>query len=722
MRLPRLPYALGTSVLSQASFSSLNETPACRDGGIKDMADISGEDYPFLSARGARTEFIPENEGYRILGAGFEGQFFTVVHKQGTSYFYYGGKLKGKWSDEKAQKKQFAVINRYICIFPDAVYYRTEDAKGIEEYKATHDCETEYECRILCSYATSENDGGSMEYEAYGSEVLSKWQSTSLTDEEGHTLYRSTAFKEFYDYAQSPPIGKVINKYFFEGDSVNLCYYDEKSDKILESRYGIDQNRPLKIKRVKSKQDGTEYSYFETDVILLSKDKHEVSYSFNRIRLAVPAEYYERFGFLSPVLEVSEISEVSDTDVRLFIKTPEAFVFGENESIAISIEDEISLGIGNGSVISISPTVYGSADSLRVEKAEFYSSIAPRLCFPKEYFPGIGNTNEDIQVRIRNKLPETDFVCASNNRIFAVSGKTLYAGAFGDPFTWFRYEGTDADCYAVEIAGSGDFTALFPFGGVINIFRSDRVIKLYGDVPSEFQTYEVICDGVKAGCSDSVCVISGSCYYVSERGVELYGGSMPSLISDRIKPNFGDMCAAASDGRRYYLSGAKESLYVFDTENGGWYKEKKRDFYGGFRAGTSAYAVSECGITLLSGKDAVFDGMSQGICEFPFYSLGETECGGVIEFGDFYLDTFGKKRVHRLILRIFASKGCAVRIYIGYDGKPYERAAELYADEGKEARLIPIIPKRCDRYRLKIEADRYFRLEGLAAEVSSGGI
>ncbi len=714
MKLPKLPNTRALQSISKVSFGALNEKSSSRDGQIKNMLDITGAELPFLSVRGCRSRFIPGDTDVKLKGFGFDGGIpYIVTNKDGVSRFYYNGALKGEWADTKGDRKTFCTVGRYIVIYPDAVYYKKEDTAGIEEYKKTYDCETAYECDV-CYVA--KNDNG--EYLIDTSTGSGLRASLPIGDEE--SVRYGDAFQNQVNTAAGDE--EIFGKVFFPGDVINL--YSEFDGVIQPKRSGLAFDYPLTVTAVKP-SEGTFYENFETDITMIC-ERDTTVYHFNRVKRGIPKGYLEEFGAVSSSFEVKYLADLADNpdEILLVCEYASGIQFTDGWYL-FKTEEYFGQGICQSGVCQITPCVFGCPLALSVRSLGVYKRdgrLEFCVCVNKSDFPGIDDNvylSERIllsdvtntAVYVANKVPSLDMACSRDGRIFGICQNTLYSCAIGDIFSWYRYEGLASDSYALEIPGKGQFTAIVPYDSTICLFKNDRVIKLYGSLPSEFTTREVLLDGVKQGCASTVCVINGTLYYVGDRGVFIYTGHLPTLISDVLGAKFKDNMCAARDGESYYLD-CENALYVYDTVLCGWYKQKSIDFTGYAFDGTDVYFLSDCCITA-SNEKAMLQGFDQD-SELSIYKVCEQNTGGSIEFGDFYLDTFNKKRVSRILLRIEAEDGCEIDVSVSYDGKDFERAYSGNFGKMRGVRTIPITPQRCDRFALKITGSTFFRLEGIS--------
>ena len=75
---------------------------------------------------------------------------------------------------------------------------------------------------------------------------------------------------------------------------------------------------------------------------------------------------------------------------------------------------------------------------------------AKKLTVAKNTFTAKEETGE---LCIERKIPELDYICESENRLWGVSNakQTIYASAMGDPTNFFTYEGLATDSYALAV-------------------------------------------------------------------------------------------------------------------------------------------------------------------------------------------------------------------------------------------------------------------------------
>ena len=113
---------------------------------------------------------------------------------------------------------------------------------------------------------------------------------------------------------------------------------------------------------------------------------------------------------------------------------------------------------------------------------------------------------EESGVKIVRVVPDMDYVCEFNNRLWGCSSKNheIYASKLGDPTNWNSFQGTAADSYAVSVGSDGDFTGVISQQGYVVFFKENYIHTIYGTKPSNFSLDTVEARGVMEGCSASL--------------------------------------------------------------------------------------------------------------------------------------------------------------------------------------------------------------------------
>lgn len=303
-------------------------------------------------------------------------------------------------------------------------------------------------------------------------------------------------------------------------------------------------------------------------------------------------------------------------------------------------------------------------------------------------------------ITVTREMPIMDFVIESGNRLWGcrygpANNKQIvneiYASKLGDFKNWNCFMGVSTDSYAATVGTDGQFTAAVTHLGYPIFFKETCVHKVYGNYPSNFQIQTTNCRGVAKGSEKSLATVNEVLYYKSRNGVCAYDGSLPVEVSSALGEVTYTDAVGGYLGNKYYISmkdtGGAYHLFVYDTVKGMWHREDNtqvKDFCN--CRGELYYIDTNSRIKTINGsgnKDTT-----------PIKWMAET---GVI--GTSLPD---KKYISRLLVRMSLDVGAKVMFFIQYDSSgAYEH---LFTMTGISLHSfnVPIKPKRCDHFRLKI--------------------
>lgn len=303
------------------------------------------------------------------------------------------------------------------------------------------------------------------------------------------------------------------------------------------------------------------------------------------------------------------------------------------------------------------------------------------------------------------KVPDMDFVCESNNRLWGCSSANheIYACKLGDPKNWNNFEGIDSDAYVSTVGSDGDFTGCIAHLGYVLFFKENRIHTMYGDKPSNFSLYDKELPGVKEGCDKSLVIINDVLYYVGTNGVYAYSGSMPQKITENILEPISEAVGGRNNAR-YYLScklSDKQRILVYDPLYGVWDAEDDDVFQ---------YASSSSGELLYIDADGHLRsivGNADEVIEWELVSGDLLE--GMLEY----------KYISQLCLNVWLNNAC-LNCYVKYDDEEHwERLVTIQCDEHRTY-SVPILPKRCSKFKWRIEGQGEMKLVGVQQIVEGG--
>ena len=303
---------------------------------------------------------------------------------------------------------------------------------------------------------------------------------------------------------------------------------------------------------------------------------------------------------------------------------------------------------------------------------------------------------EEGEVCITRTLPDLDFVCENENRVWGCKGNTIYASKLGDPFNWNVFDGLATDSYAVDSGSAGAFTGCVSYLGYPIFFKEDHIYKVYGTMPSNFQIMGTSTLGVMEGCENSLAVAGEVLFYVSRVGVMAYSGGIPQCVSTPLGPQRLHRAAAGADGLRYYLSAqvgdGTWSLLVYDTQTKLWHREDETQATQFAFSGGNLHLLNHLGEIWLVGD----------VENPPEEAEREKQVAWVAEFADFTDGSPDKKGIARLQVRLEVEEGGQVQAWVQVDSDGvWLPMGQPIGPTPKRSFQLPMVIRRGDHYRLK---------------------
>lgn len=324
-------------------------------------------------------------------------------------------------------------------------------------------------------------------------------------------------------------------------------------------------------------------------------------------------------------------------------------------------------------------------------------------------------TTQTEPVIIRRQMPDLDFITEANNRLWgcrygvAANGdivNEIYSSKLGDFKNWNCFMGISSDSYVASCGSDGAFTGAVTHLGYPLFFKETCLHKVYGNFPSNFQIQTTACRGVQKGCDKSLAIVNEVLYYKSRSAVCAYDGSLPVEMSSQLGEIKYEQAVAGAHGNKLYISMKDDkdfNLFVYDTLKGMWHREDNTK--------VDAFA-SHAGEMYFIANGVIYTVFGSGEKENGFDWYAETGILGV--------ESPDKKYVSRLTLRMSLDVGTKVSIYAEYDSSgTWEH---LYTMLGVHLRTfaVPIRPKRCDHFRIRIEGEGGANLYSIAKSIEQG--
>lgn len=330
---------------------------------------------------------------------------------------------------------------------------------------------------------------------------------------------------------------------------------------------------------------------------------------------------------------------------------------------------------------------------------------------------GEGSTpyTETGELAIRRTVPDMDYLCENENRLWGCKGDTIYASKPGDIFNWNVYDGLDSDSYATDTGSAGSFTGCISYLGYPVFFKEEYIFKVYGSIPSNFEVMKSATLGVSEGSAGSLAIAGEILFYLSRAGVMAYSGGIPQPIGGAFGMERHRNAAAGSDGLKYYISMQDESgayhLHVYDAQRGLWHTEDETHATHFARWGGNLYFLNSKGEIWITGN----------IQQPPTEATAEGAVPWAAEFGDFTDESPNKKGVSKLQLRLELDEGATVECFLQFDTDgQWQRVNGALGEGVKRSYYLPIIPRRGDHYRLKLTGSGGCRIYSLVREYYTG--
>ena len=358
-----------------------------------------------------------------------------------------------------------------------------------------------------------------------------------------------------------------------------------------------------------------------------------------------------------------------------------------------------------GDAVTISGCTVAPENNRTLDNAVIIrSATSTKLTFLADTFTA---STETGTVTIKRDVPDLDFICESNYRLWGTSGKTIYGSKYADPFNFFYFDTGTADAsYWIEVGTDGEFTGCIPYSSHICFFKEDTVHKLYGSKPSNFQISTSKVHGVQAGCERSMCVINEQLIYKGVNGIYSYTGGVPDLISESFGLERYTDAAAACNGERYYVSmkrGEEYSLFCYDVLRNLWLRED------------STHALDM----------TFFEGCVHFINEAgELYRIDGTEDKTGVEWSATFCpfnETMNERKGYsKFHVRLDLDAGAWFAIDIKTDRDTKWRNIFTTYNERAKTISVPIIPTRCDSVSIRLHGKGGCVVRTLIREFSTG--
>lgn len=746
--LPRTPYIMNKNKRQAVTLGGINYSSVTQDGDLTDSFGICARDYPYLSTRRAMEEYLTEVGNFTV----FKGKPAWV---SGKSFFYDGLEC----GEVTYGEKTFAAISNRLVIMPDMVYFDLQDnalhEMGAESHGGGATIEKDSVTLLNGMVTLAVGYGGTV---SNGRLTVNR-QSQVMPDKEKYTVkVRKNGAKYYVEFIyhttgvvtssttvsfNAPYLnnarGYAVNgikrrwtRTSISGGNYNVTFayampYEENTrvdiDIYLNVVYGstdfVRVGRRVTITSVHGNMTGIIEAVTHTEKCptfavtaengVLESGEYQANVTIENWEKPL-SEYYKVGDNISAFYTAQgaqdnyffnsvKITAIGD----YFIETTGSQSVSLSNDTNITLRGNIATNPDLTKVFKVGDVVFleGTANnntSFKIKSIEGNKVTAESEIFTEE-------TCEEV-VTLKRKIPNMDYICSFENRIFGCSSaeNTIYASALGDPTNFFDYTGISTDSYAVAVGSEGEFTGCIGYGGSVLFFKEDAIHRLMGSFPAEYALYEYTTEGVQKGSHKSLVIINETLYYKGVHGVFAYNNS-PILISHNLGERRFFDAVAGSDGDTYYISMTNDDgykLFAYETVKGVWFlegRERVADF-------ANLYGKT---YILTDGTVYHYDAVDT-----------DHEMEWMAQLAPFYETIEGRKSYSRLLFRVEIPMGSYIIVETRFDGGVWCEAGKVV---GKKQDVIPVmVPvNRCDKFEIRLRGKGKCKILSLMREFYIGG-
>lgn len=662
MVLAALAYTLQAQQERILEFQGLNKKSVIDDGEMRDMLNLSSDEYPCLYQRKPRAVY---SDRYRKPTAIIVKDSKLAVISDGM--FYYDGREYGNEGQFSDQTRMVA-INSKICFFPEKCWFSvrdTEDCSFGEFGNIEETLDMQTPCRIDSSKVTFLSP----------KTVVTK-PDPIIVRRMGKNIKISQSGSGEYVLTFEKSYERYLSKYFEIGRTVEAGGEFYMTISTTES-------------------DGSFVTTEEKNIVTSWKLKSGIVRGIGDKKLTVEATLEVGDGYDALSLFGKNVSSIEMNDI-----TGELSAEG-NIEINFKPGDAVTLTVDNKPECSTSAVVEEVGDGY--------------IKFPDDTFINViaeGDSAVDVEigrVTVERLCPDLDFVIEANNRLWGVSNSdnTIYACKLGDPTNWQYYQSTALDSYAATQGTDGEWTGCAMYSSHLLFFKEDYIHRLFGNKPANYQTDTMECHALEKGSSKSLAIINDVVFYKSRVGIMAYSGGTPTLISDNFGTGKYDNAIAGTDRFKYFISlmhDGKPEFLVYDTNRLLWHKEDD------LRVRSFAYHDGK--LLYIAEDNYIYEIDSDKPSEV-------NNIQWMAQFGPFDEFIENKKVYSKFKLRVKLEDLSELIVMISIDDGEWELVERIGTEKARSV-TIPIVPRRCNRFAIRLDGKGYCKVESLVRVYRQG--
>lgn len=315
--------------------------------------------------------------------------------------------------------------------------------------------------------------------------------------------------------------------------------------------------------------------------------------------------------------------------------------------------------------------------------------------------------------------PDMDYMTESDNRVWGCSSEKheVYACKLGDPTNWHSFQGIASDAYALTIGSIGDFTGACTHLGYVYFFKEHMHHKLFGNKPSNYQLTNSHVRGVAAGSEKSLTILHETLYYHSPDGICASQGALPSAVDEALGRVKYKNAVSGAAGKRMWVSMEDEDgapvLFTYHADTGVWHKEDGARAKEFVNVGNHLYMLDANNILWCmtgQGDMDAEDGTAAWEDALPY----------MVQTGDLDMGNLYRKRLQKIHLRLTLDADADCQVQVQYDGGAWQKLTRVKSGKDLKSFALPIVPRRCDRMKIRLQGNGMMRLYNLNT-ITQGG-
>lgn len=750
---PNIPTWENTTINTQ-QFLGLNRGLSIADGEMADMLNMSSDNYPVLSTRRSRgVPLFPNEEGVKEFDGVVSGMLGTdrLIVCSGEKVYMDGEEVPITLSaEEHMNPKHLVSMGAYVCIWPDKKYFNvTNTADSGDMGMKWAPAEDAVISAMMCRKDGTDYDMESITISDTAPEEPEDQQLWLDTSGDNDVLKQYSAiYQEWVQVAttfikiQATGIGKDLK----DADVVHLSGArvsaapvtepEEPSEPAEETLSFPVDSFVLRSKYTTTVKDGVaSHTSASMDKVTKTVDVQGIPDGSTVVK-AVARFNAGSSAYGANIFTMNGVKcyEKQENEVPLEVtangEASMAFRFKSYASSSSAGTHSGNISINNLTVeVTYSATATGGSEDEPVSEADTKQIEAlntTNIIYARgdDYIivAGLlhGHLTLSNSLTVELKVPDLDYVCESNNRLWGCSysdidGKLtneIRACALGDFRNWYKFEGTAMDSYTMSVGSDGPFTGAFSLRGTPLMWKEDYLHKISGTQPSNFTLNTTKCRGVQDGSWRSLAVVNETLLYKARNDVMAYDGAMPYSVSEKLGTDRYHDAVGGAYRDKYYINMqddlAQWHVYVLDTAKGLWHKEDEAYI---------PHMASADGELVLAIED---DGKTS-LRTVGNASKTDEEFHWSVTFGVFGYAYERAKYLSRFNIRAQMEAGSEMDFEIQYDSNGEWEYMGTMRTRTIRTFMLPVIPRRCDHCQIRIRGTGKVSIYSIARVFEEGG-